>query len=251
MSARILFIDIETTPATALVWSLRDQNISIDQLITPTSVLCFSAKWSDGTEVIYDRSLKQDSSEFKKMIRHAHDLLSEADAVCHFNGASFDIPRLNAEFLRLGMKPPPTIPQIDLKKVVMSKFGTTSSKLAFIGPYLKIGEKVQNEGWPLWRGCMAGDADSWEKMEKYNKQDVVLLERLYQRVLPWIDNHPNANLFVDSKKPLCPNCGSDRLQSRGEQVGATLVYQRFQCRACGRWCRSRKRDDRFKAAARR
>ncbi len=175
---KLLMIDIETTPALVHVWSLFNQNISVDQVVKPTSVLCFAAKWYGDDKVMFHAAVHQDGPAFKAMIKAAHKLLSEADAVCHFNGTTFDIPRLNTEFLKLGMAPPPPIPQIDLKKVVMTKFAMTSSKLAFVGPFLQIGAKVSHEGWPLWTGCMDGDTASWRKMEEYNRQDVVLLEKL-------------------------------------------------------------------------
>jgi hypothetical protein len=248
---KILHIDLETSPANVLVWDLYKPHIGVDQIIEPTSILCFAAKWHGAKDIIFERSLKRDGAEFKKMIRRAHDLLSEADALCHYNGNSFDTPRLNAEFAKLGLPPPPTIPQIDLLRVVQQKFGLTSNKLAFVAPYMKVGEKVKNAGWELWRGCLDGDLKCWAEMEEYNRGDVWLLERLYERLRPWIDNHPNLNLFVDSKEPVCPNCGSEKLQSRGEHVTTTYIYARYHCRSCGRWSRARKRDKQFKAAERR
>lgn len=244
---KLLYIDLETTPCVAMVWGLFKQTISVDQILTPTSVLCFAAKFA-GEPMQFHKSVKQEGPQFEKMIKAAHKLLCEADAVVHFNGISFDVPRLNTEFIKLGLPPPPTIPQIDLKNVVMSKFAMTSSKLAFVGPFLKIGEKVKNDGWPLWQGCLAGNKESWAKMETYNRQDVVLLEKLYNKVLPWIDNHPNMNLFIDSEHPLCPNCGSNKVQRRGQQLGTTYTYTRYSCNSCGRWSRSRTRDQKGRTA---
>ncbi len=238
---KILFYDIETAPAVVYTWSLREQTISIDQVIKPTSLLCFAAKWAGEKEVMYYASENYEP-KFKAMIRAAHKLLSEADAVCYFNGDRFDRPRLNQEFLKLGLPPPPPIPSIDLKKVVFSRFDFTSSKLAFLGPELKIGEKVKNSGWDLWRGCLNGDKECWKEMERYNRQDVLLLEKLYYKLLPWIENHPNANLYEAVDKPLCPNCGSARLQRRGHRRAVTCVYARFQCVDCHAWSRARTRD---------
>ena len=236
---KLLFLDIETAPAVAYVWSLFKQNIGIDQIISPTRLLCFSAKWHDSEEMMFHKSAKEDGRDFDRMVRAAHALLSEADAVCHYNGSSFDVPRLNQEFLRVGLKPPPPVAQIDLYRTVASKFSLTSNKLAFVGPYLKIGEKVKHEGWGLWTACLAGDKDAWERMEAYNKQDVLLLEQLYEKILPWIDGHPNAALFVDNDKPICPTCGSERIHRRGSRYGITLSYARFVCLDCGRWSRAR------------
>ena len=238
---KLLFLDIETSPLTAYLWDTYKPTVGIDQIITPTSVLCVSAKWNDG-EMMFWWSQKQEGKQFDRMIKAIHRELCLADAVCHYNGTSFDLPRLNTEFLRLGLTPPPPFHQIDLLKVMREKFGVVSNKLAFVGPYLGIGEKVKNAGWDLWKGCLTGDAKCWTQMESYNKHDVVLLEKLYYKLLPWIDQHPNMNLFVPNEDPVCPNCGSDKLQRRGIRTATTYVYSRYQCGACGRWSRSRGRN---------
>jgi rubredoxin len=89
---------------------------------------------------------------------------------------------------------------------------------------------------PLWTACMDGDAAAWKLMEKYNRQDVKLLEDLYNEVLPWIPNHPNRNNYGESH--VCPNCGSEKHQRRGYAVTTTRRYARMQCRDCGTWFRS-------------
>lgn len=239
---KILYVDIETAPLVAYAWSTKNVDISLDQIIRPTSLLCFGYAFDDDTvDVIHSRG-KLDGPAFKQMVKKAHEVLSEADFVVHFNGTTFDVPRLNTEFIRLGLPPPPPFAQVDLKKVVMGKFAFTSSKLAFVGPALELGEKVKNDGWPLWDGCLKGDAESWRKMIDYNIQDVLLLRDLYQTVLPWIDNHPNLNLWVEGESPVCPNCGSAKLVRRGIQRGATLVYRRYNCSSCGKWSRGRTRE---------
>ena len=248
---KILMLDIETAPLTAYLWDIYKPHVSVDQIITPTSVLCFAAKWYGDPQMMYHWSDKQTGPQFNKMIKAAHKLLCDADALVHYNGVFFDVPRLNQEFIKLGLPPPPPIAQIDLLKVVRQKFGLVSNKLAFVGPYLKIGEKVKNAGWDLWKGCLTGDASSWLDMERYNKQDVLLLEKLYKKLLPWIDGHPNLNLYVPGEKPVCPNCGSADVQRRGVQVALTYVYARFCCNRCHRWSRERTRSKTEPVASRR
>jgi hypothetical protein len=250
---KLLHIDIETTPAKVLTWALFKQNISVDQILEPTSILCFAAKWDGEKELIYHKSQKQSGPAFDRMIRAAYKLLSEADAVCHFNGNSFDIPRLNTEFIRLGLTPPKPIHNIDLKITAQKKFGFVSNRLAFLGPALGLGAKVRHEGWDLWKDCMKGIPEAWVIMEKYNKQDVVLLEKLYHKFLPWIDQHPNRFLFsqfVDLTSPHCTHCLSARGEWRGEQVTVTNVYKRWHCKDCGRWGRARTAEKGIKVAVR-
>lgn len=240
MAPKILLIDVETRPGKAYVWQLHKQTISVDQIIEGTSLLCFAAKWYGKDKVYFEKSIKPCGNEFDRVIVRAHALLSEADATITFNGKFFDIPRLNQEFARLGLGPTPPIQHIDLKEVISKKFSLLSNKLAFAGPYFEIGEKIKNEGWPLWIGCMEGNKESWRKMREYNINDVTMMEPFYKKLLPWIDGHPNMNLFAGSTKPLCTNCGSDKLLSNGLRRAATYVYRRLQCLNCGKWNKERK-----------
>lgn len=236
---KLLFLDIETFPIEGLVWNLWDQNIALNQIIAPDGIFCWAAKWKGQREVFFD-SLHASSK--KKMLTGIHSLLNEADAVCHYNGNSFDIPILNREFLKAEIAPPAPSKKIDLYQTMKRVFKFPSNKLEWIARELGIGEKVKHEGMPLWRACMAGDDRAWARMEKYNKQDVRLTERLYTRILPWIANHPNVALYGDLQpgELVCPRCGGKDFQKRGFSTTMTLVYARYRCKGCGKWVRGRR-----------
>jgi DNA polymerase elongation subunit (family B) len=232
---KILLLDIETSPNTAHVWGLWQQNVSINQLMESSYVLCYAAKWL-GEEDIYFDSVHQ--SKPKSMLKGIHALLDSADAVIHYNGTKFDIPTLNKEFLLTKLLPPSPYKQIDLLRVVRSNFRFPSNKLDYVSQRLGLGKKHAHEGHELWVKCMNGDKDAWKRMEEYNIQDVVLLESLYDNLLPWIKNAPNRNLYTDYTG--CPTCGSLHLQKRGTAVSTTGSYQRYQCKACGSWSQGTK-----------
>jgi DNA polymerase elongation subunit (family B) len=230
---KILLVDIETAPNLAHVWSLWQQNVGLAQLMESGYTLCWSAKWLGEKEVFYS-SIRHGK---KKMVRDIHKLMQEADAVCTYNGNKFDIPILNKDFLLNNLPPPPPSKSIDLLRVVKGKFRFPSNKLAYVSKALGIGSKVEHSGHELWVRCMNGDQQAWTTMEKYNKQDVRLLESLYTRLKPWIKNHPNQGLYVDDPQ-CCPKCGSETFQRRGMEHTATCSYQRFQCMKCSGWFRS-------------
>lgn len=232
---KILLLDIESSPNTAHVWGLWQQNVSINQLMESSYVLCYAAKWLGEDDVHFDSVQK---SKPKKMLKGIHVLLDQADAVVHYNGTKFDIPTLNKEFILHGYNPPSPYKQIDLLRVVRSNFRFPSNKLDYVSQRLGLGSKHEHEGHELWVKCMNGDKNAWKRMEDYNVQDVVLLERLYHKLLPWIKNHPNQNLFSESV--CCPSCGQTHLQKRGTAVSATGTYQRYQCRTCGTWSQGTK-----------
>jgi len=231
---KLLFIDIETAPNLVHVWGLWNQNVGLPQILDSGYVLCWAAKWLDEEEIMYS-SIHHDGKV--KMITDIHRLLDEADAVVHYNGTKFDIPTLNKEFLLEGLSPPSGVKEIDLLRTARSKFRFPSNKLDYISNALGFGKKVKHIGHELWIKCMNDDADAWADMKKYNIHDVVLLERVYKKLLPWIKGHANRSLMSDDPE-VCPNCGSKHYQKRGYQYTASCKYQRYQCTDCGNWFRA-------------
>ena len=197
-------------------------------------MLCWAAKWSDQKTVLFD---SVHASKPEKMVKGIHKLLDEADAVVHYNGKRFDIPVIQREMLLQGLPPPSPYRQIDLLNTARRQFKFASNKLQYVAKALGIGEKTMHTGFDLWIGAMEGDEKSWKLMEKYNKQDVILLERLYKELLPWVKGLPNAGLY-EGLEEACPACGSDSLQRRGFAHTVAFRFQRYQCQSCGSWSRS-------------
>lgn len=215
------------------MWGLFKQNIALNQLIDSSYTLCWAAKWY-GEDTIYFDSIHRSTP--KQMTRRIHKLLDEADAVIHYNGKKFDIPTLNRDFLLQGLTPPSPYKQIDLLTTVRTQFRAPSNKLDYWAQKLSIGHKVKHEGHELWLKCMNGDDEAWSRMEEYNINDVDILEKLYDKVRPWIKNHPNHAVYTGDA--VCPNCGGKHLQRRGVVTTSTLKYQRYRCKDCGTWSRS-------------
>jgi DNA polymerase elongation subunit (family B) len=162
-----------------------------------------------------------------------YNVLEEADAVITYNGNRFDLPTLNKEFLLNEYNPPAPYKSVDLYRTIKSKFRFASNKLDHVSEQMGLGRKTDHYGFKMWLDVMNGDSKAQKLMEKYNRQDVVLLERVYKHVLPWISNHPNHSNY--SGNAVCPNCSSKRLQRRGIAVTATGHYHRLQCQDCGKW----------------
>ncbi len=234
VNIRILLLDIETSPNSAFVWGLWNQNISIDKIIDSSEVLCWAAKW------LGEKHVLQFDKRAPGMLNAMHNLLEEADAVVTYNGNSFDLPVLNKEFLSNDFNPPAPYKSIDLCKVVQKKFRFPSSKLDYVCKALGLDTKVKHEGFELWVKCMNDDAKAWKRMREYNRQDVVILEQLYNKLLPWIPSHPSHATFDDTK--CCTNCGSTNYQRRGVARTMQFTYPRYSCNACGAWFRGTKRE---------
>jgi len=228
---KILLIDIETSPNLAHVWGIWQQNVGLSQLLESSYTMCYSAKWLGEKDVYFDSVERNDA---KKMLEGVHAMLCEADAVVHYNGSKFDIPTLNKEFLVHKMSPPPPIKQIDLLRTVKSQFRFPSNKLDYVAQRLGLGKKKDHEGHILWVKCMNGDKKAWKTMEEYNIQDVILLEKLYNRLTPWIKTPLNKTIMMKDRDGfVCPTCSKPHLVSKGFRYTTTGAYQRYQCKACG------------------
>jgi hypothetical protein len=225
----------------AAVWDRYEANaVWVEQ---ESYLLCYAAKWLDGPMIV--KSLP-DFSEYKKdptndlpLVKSLWKLLDEADIVIAHNADQFDVKKANARFSHHNLPPPRPYKTIDTLKVARSLFKFSSNKLADLGEHLGLGEKIKVDG-HLWRACMAGDETAWRKMITYNKRDVTLLQKIYLHFRPWIKFHPNMSILAD-KPDGCPNCGSEKIQSRGSGATRFGVYMRFQCMTCGAWSKSTSR----------
>lgn len=232
---KILLLDIETAPNVAYVWGLFKENIPLQRLVDSGYVMCWSAKWYGSSEIMFDSVFQ---SKPRVMLKRIHNLIDEADVIVHYNGNSFDIPTLNKEFLLNKMTPPSPAKQIDLLIVSKQRFRFVSNKMDYVAQALGVGKKKPTT-FELWIKCMNKDAEAWKTMEDYNKEDVLILERIYEAYRPWIKHHPNSAIY--SGEPFtCPTCGSTHVVKRGFCYTVHGKFQRFVCSDCGSWARDRK-----------
>jgi len=240
--ARVLLYDIETAPNLVHTWGIYEQTAL--EVVRPWYLLCFAYKWLDETttHVIslpdFEKDYKKNPENDYQLVKVLHDLFNEADIVIAHNGDAFDQKKVSARFLVHGFDPPTHYRQIDTLKEARRNFRFDSNRLNDLGVTLGLGEKVDTGGYTLWKEVMAGDEAAWRKMRKYNKQDVVLLEKVYLTLRPWISNHPNVS-FLSGTLDGCPKCGARHLQKRGIRHNKTTSYQEYQCQSCRGYFRDR------------
>ena len=225
---KILFLDIETKPAIVASFGIRDQHIGHKQILKDGGTICVGLKWAgERSAAVYSDW----EHGHRDMLQSVHTALCEADAVATYNGAAFDIPKLQGEFLLAGMPPAPQVTQIDIYKSVR-KLGYISNKLDYIAPLLGVGGKVKHEGLELWLKVMDGCPKAQGRMARYCAGDVQLTERVYNKVRPYITTHPHMGTTQPRD---CGACGSSRTQARGFHRTKASIRQRYQCQACGSW----------------
>jgi hypothetical protein len=244
MPAKLLNLDIETAPIKGVVWSLWNNNLSIDHIDTDWYILTYAAKWLDGEDVLYDaltrypEEYKADPENDYHLLCTLRDLLDEADIVIGHNARKFDVKKINARFLKHGILPPSPYETIDTLEVARQNFALTSNKLEYLARTLGLKGKNHTDI-DLWKNCGKGVKSAWKTMIEYNIQDVILLEQVYYKLRPWMNRHPNLALFEADGVPRCPKCGGTHLHYRGYVYTQSNVFRRFKCQECDGWGRER------------
>lgn len=230
----ILLLDIETAPILASVWGLFDQNVGLNQIERDWFVMSWCAKWLGQDEIFYaDQRKAKDLEDDSGILRRIWELLDQADVVIGHNSKKFDIKKLNARFAIKGMPPPSGFRQIDTLSMARRHFAFTSNKLQYLSEKLCSSKKSEHRKFPghlLWKACLSGNRSAWREMEAYNKADVVALEELYKKLVPW-DHTVNFSQFY--RQSTC-TCGSRDFQKFGYRFTNGGRYQRFKCRVCGK-----------------
>ena len=228
---RILILDIETSPNLAYIFDLWQQGVSPGNIQEHGQVICWAAKWVGEPKVLF----ASDHHEgHQTSIETAYRLVDEADIIVTYNGVKFDMKHLRREFLLAGFAPPSPHKDVDLYRVVRERFKFASNKLDHVSRRLDIGEKVKHAGFDLWKRCMDGDDAAWREMKRYNVADVKLTEALYERLLPWIHNHPHvADAPMHGQELTCNRCGSADLDRAGRYNADQLQYAAYRCKRCG------------------
>lgn len=243
---KILLLDIETSPLISYTWGIWDQNIGLNQINTDWNILSWGAKWFDlsNSKVIYEDLRGKDVRDDKSLLKGLWKLLDEADIIVTQNGKQFDAKKINARFIYHGFQPPSSFKHIDTLKLAKKYFGFTSNKLEYMADKLNVKYKKLKHskfpGFDLWKECLAGNIKAWKEMEKYNKHDVLSLEELYSKLIPW-DNTINFNVYHDTKETYC-TCGNTFFVKNGYAYNSSGKYQRYCCSDCGSEIRSKKNE---------
>lgn len=229
---RRLFFDIETSPNIGLFWQAGyKKNIDYSNIIQERAIICICYKWEDEKEV---HSLQWDSRQNdKKMLIDFIKVANQAVEMVGHNGDKFDLAwiRTRCVFHRIDMFP--KYLTIDTLKVARAKFRFNSNKLDYIAEYLGLGNKIKTE-FGLWKDILLRkDKVAMEKMIKYCKKDVTLLEDVFKILNPHIEPKTHYGRLLGESRETCPECGSDDLRPTGSvSTISGLIKKRFQCKTC-------------------
>lgn len=232
---KILIFDIETAPLKAYVWKRWKENISLDQTISEWFMICWTAKWLNDAEVhkaclTTSEILDEDDERITKEL---WKLLDEADVVVAHNGKKFDIPKINSRFILHNLPPCSPYKQIDTCEVSKRTFGFSSNKLDALATYFGYPNKDDTD-FNLWKECLEGKQKALDYMQSYNVKDVLILEKVYLKLRPWIPNHPNFGLYLEANETVCPICGSKHVELTSDYIYTKASkFRTYRCLDCG------------------
>lgn len=230
-TTKVLTLDIETSPTVVYTFDMAPNWISPDKIIEPSHVMCVAAKWYTDKTVTF---FSDHHDGHQAMVLATWEMLDKADVVVTFNGVRFDIKHLKREFVLAGLPMPRPWKDVDLYREAKKQWAFESKGLNHLATRFELGSKEQHEGFGLWKACLAGDVDAWERMKAYNVQDVILTEAVYDRMRGWIPTHPHMGPIDELGEGLvCNQCGHDELETNGLKRAQLIDYVLYRCTRCG------------------
>lgn len=201
-SAKILFVDVETAPLCAALWSMWQQGVSLNQIQSDWYLLSFCASWAHSDEVIYrDLRGKVSEEDDYSLCEELFDLLNEAHIIVAHNGRKFDAKKINARLILNGFPKPSPYRIIDTLEIAKEQFAFTSNKLEYLTDNLCTDTKKSKHGnfpgYALWKACLEDNTEAWEEMRLYNTDDVLSLKELYTVLSSWSSKLPSLDVYVD------------------------------------------------------
>jgi hypothetical protein len=230
---RRLFFDIETSPNIVFSWSVGYKlRIDYANIIKERAIICICWKWEGDKKV---SSLTWNEGDDKEMLTSFAKVIDSADEVIGHNSDNFDLKWLRTRFVLHGIPASPNIRGVDTLKLARRGFRFNSNRLDYIGEFLGFGGKIKTE-YNLWKSIVLdNDVKSLEKMVRYCKRDVQLLEQVYQKIESYHPHRTHAGVIAGGMKSDCPKCASKNTQRKGFLVTAGgIKKQRVFCQDCGR-----------------
>jgi len=209
-----IFFDIEVSPNVMLSWrSGYKLSLGPENILKERAIICICWKWEGKDEI---HSLTWDKKQCDKaMLKTFIKELNKADEICGHNSDRFDVKWLRTRCLFHGINVFPRYQSLDTLKMAKSGFLFNSNKLDYIAQFLEVGKKTETGGFDLWKKIVLDkDSEALQLMVDYCKNDVTILEGVYQKLEPYVEHKFNYATLHGEEKYCCPQCGSYEIKLR-------------------------------------
>ncbi len=230
-----LFFDIETSPNMVFSWNVGNKlSIGYDNIIQERAIICICWKWEHEKKV---HSLTWDKGCDKKMLEKFIKVMNEAGEILGHNSINFDEKWVRTRCLFHNIPMFPSYQSLDTLRLARSGFRFNSNRLDYIGKYLNLGEKMDNGGLRTWKEIVLNNSQvAMDRMVKYCKKDVLLLENIYKRLKRYTHHKTHIGVIMGKGKCSCPECGSDKTHVSKTRYSATgAVKKQLECKSCRKY----------------
>lgn len=236
MGVKRLFWDIETSPNIVFSWRIGGKiYLDHNNIIKERAVICICYRWEGASKT---HSLIWDNGDDSKMLNEFSEVISDADEMVAHNGDSFDLRWFNARRLINGLEPVPEPKTVDTLKMARKHFALNSNRLDYLGKLLFGTGKIKTD-FDLWKSVVDNDEKALNKMVKYCKKDVVLLEHVWNKLRDYDTPKTHAAVLASGDirdRWMCPHCGSDHVKKSKTRVTARGIKQhQMNCLECSRY----------------
>ena len=245
---KVLVYDIETAPAVSHIWRADMRFIPQNMMIHDIFMLTYSARWWGSDAPTWSaRVTKKEvlARDDKRVVTKLGNDMRQADVIVAHNGDKFDWPIVNGRLALNGLPPLGFKTKIDTLKLSRKHFGFSHHNLDYLGKIFGEGQKIPTT-WELWERCVAGDTKALKEMDAYCQHDVDLLDRVFSRMLPYVDRVARLYEAVQQEEDICLYCGSKNKRARGHYRTQAGVFLKLEClgqlpdgSTCGKYRRAR------------
>jgi hypothetical protein len=228
-----MFWDVETSPNIVFSWRTGFKlSISPESIIRERAIICICYKW-EGSDRVY--SLQWDEGDDRAMIEKFIPIMESADEMVAHNGDKFDVKWFNGRCLKHGFTPPMEPKTVDTLVIARRRFYLNSNRLDYLGHFLFGQGKIRTD-FSLWRDIVLDNSVSaMKKMVTYCKEDVRLLERVYNEVGGYHSPKSHAGVMIGLARWTCAHCASENLRRKKRRVTARgTVQHNMLCNDCRR-----------------
>ena len=233
---KVLFYDIETSPALSFVWGAGwGKNIPYDNIIEDWKIICISYSWGDNDKVHRlewdnDKTTRCDKSLVEEFVK----ILNQADMIVAHNGDKFDIKKIRTRAVYHNIPMRPMYKSYDTLKKARQHFKFDSNKLDSIAKMLGVGAKLHHTGFQMWADCYYGDEDAMRLMGEYCDMDIIVLRDVYNALRHYSHHNIHRGAILGKPKYSCPHCGEDgELQLIRNECTKAGTIQRIVLGECG------------------
>jgi hypothetical protein len=227
-----LFWDIETSPNICLNWRIGYKvSVTPESILKERKIICIGYKWEGGKAEILTWDKNQDDKSLLKKFTY---IANQADELVAHNGDNFDLPFFATRCALHGIVFP-TYKTADTLQWARRKFMFNSNKLDYLAQFFGVGKKLHTN-FDLWKDiCLKQCPKALAKMSRYCKPDVVVLEKVWKKIVLLSPVKSHAGVLNNGGKWTCPHCASEAVKINMTRVTAagTKQYQ-MKCKCCGK-----------------